>query len=1293
MLVRSSLALILLALAGSPRAASPQQHGLGQDSPRDAQAGLPHRARHQPSSSFEQHQEEFDPAGAAPIRNRMELLAAYPHLFPSCQALLHILERTEEGREALKAQLALMQRLQYALRTARMYDLDLGTLAAAPDSRSWEPYTVIGLRLSEPQPVDSQEPQSGSSTISNPGAEGPEAVATDEVSGHRAAEATEAEAAGGSKEGAKKAKRSAAKASAMAAASAAAAAAEAAAAVATQLAAAASGRSGARRQALAEADASAPAEAEAGASTTGAEAPAEGEPGAEAQAEGGAAPVPLLRPALVERVLKGEGDREELLDVLERRRVAAEAEAAALQPRVDRGLVQLRVLLRAAATADAPRLASAPANASDLVADPSDLELYDLLLGPCVLARLDPRNYVSYPPVQPVVSAVLSYSGRRLPAVLQEVVNPLLACAAGEVLQEDAVAAAAAASGAAVGATGGDNGTTAAGWRGSGPFPPLAVELFVGYDEVSEAANWASIAADSGGRVVPIFRPAATAVPDAAAAAAETAAEIAAAAASAPADAAEARATEAEASAAGPPSGAASSAFASATAAELLLGLNRLAAVAQGEVLLVLRDDAPPPPQLCAWLHTAARAFAAWPRLGALGGGGFVADWHPAAANRGLAFWDAANDLPMQFVSAVLRANDRPSPAASANGSATGIDPAAAAAVAGPLAVRRSAWRQLGGVDAGLGGGAACGACGELDLSTRLWLAGWQVAHMPVTPAAAAAGGAPGFEGPWPFLRPGDLRNGAQPAATATPGPGARVETSSSASLTPADAAAKPVMTAVAVGPGAAAAAAAGVSEAEVARTVEALGTALAARAAQRANSSGAAATKAAGRALRADAVEVTAQSVGASAVPGAADGPAERLAGGAGRGAAAADAPWCERAPPRWLRRQQAGCARLLQMRYGRSAHWADLEGGTDAGAGAGAASAGAGGGRGEAVASEAGPGRAGAEGGSSGGGRAGAWDAWFLGSELHVHVAEHARRLNLQRLTRLRWPGREWECPFGAGGCEAGEATWALGLAMAPYCILVFALKGSAIWLPKRLLALSTPRWAAKELAGAKDSDGADPGPGSGGGGAKASARTVHSRADELLDATEEDAVDEWTQRHPRRGRRVAAEGTQQLLRLGLLLLQCGLFLLTRLAMAALGTVIYVGVLGAYQFLAKVAFSVYCVMLGWGQGWFGCFHVLGVDGSAAGMGGPGGGGHGSDGASSAGGGEESASAVAAAAAAVRTSSHVMDARWVRVNQAALKERGQVLSKAEIEAAMREAQFSRQEIREARAGASAPPK
>ncbi|KAG2486864.1 hypothetical protein HYH03_014547 [Edaphochlamys debaryana] len=251
---------------------------------------------------------------------------------------------------------------------------------------------------------------------------------------------------------------------------------------------------------------------------------------------------------------------------------------------------------------------------------------------------------------------------------------------------------------------------------------------------------------------------------------------------------------------------------------------------------------------------------------------------------------------------------------------------------------------------------------------------------------------------------------------------------------------------------------------------------------------------------------------------------------------------------------------------------------------------------------------------------------------------------------------------------------ATWALGLAMAPYCVLTFAIKGASIWLPEGLAAMSTPHWsaAATPLVDGKD----------GGAGHKRGAKVAPADSDhhELLDATEEDGGTERAHLGAG-GARDGNTRTQRLLRPGVLLLQCGLFAVTRLALAVLGAAVYVGGimvlccvvwLGLHQYAARLVFSAFCVGLGWLQGWFGCFHILGVDGGAsaavralvarA------------EGADE----ERSPAAPEAAAAAMGASTHAMDARWVRVNQAALKDRGQVLSKREIEAAMRDAQFSR---------------
>ncbi|EFJ46662.1 hypothetical protein VOLCADRAFT_105408 [Volvox carteri f. nagariensis] len=110
------------------------------------------------------------------------------------------------------------------------------------------------------------------------------------------------------------------------------------------------------------------------------------------------------------------------------------------------------------------------------------LELYDLLLVPCTQSRLKPRNYISHPP-RPRISLILPYSGRRLPYIVRHVVEPLLTCAA------------------AAATTAGGNVTAAAAAAAAGPPMPLDFfELLVAFDDVHEAADWADISAESGGR-------------------------------------------------------------------------------------------------------------------------------------------------------------------------------------------------------------------------------------------------------------------------------------------------------------------------------------------------------------------------------------------------------------------------------------------------------------------------------------------------------------------------------------------------------------------------------------------------------------------------------------------------------------------------------------------------------------------------------------------------------------------------------------------------------------------------
>eukprot|EP00198_Chlamydomonas_reinhardtii_P013945 XP_001703282.1 predicted protein [Chlamydomonas reinhardtii] len=174
---------------------------------------------------------------------------------------------------------------------------------------------------------------------------------------------------------------------------------------------------------------------------------------------------------------------------------------------------------------------------------------------------------------------------------------------------------------------------------------------------------------------------------------------------------------------------------------------------------------------------------------------------------------------------------------------------------------------------------------------------------------------------------------------------------------------------------------------------------------------------------------------------------------------------------------------------------------------------------------------------------------------------------------------------------------ATWALGLLMAPYCVFYFAVKGCNIWLPAGLRSLTTP-WMLASMAG-----GGAKGSAKGGGGALAAMADSRSstkvvpagdqQADlQLLDALDEDeAADEWARAFdsPQQEGKLA-QGAFQVLQLGLLVPQCVLFIVTRLIMAAVGALIYGGILigfctGTYQYLARIFFSCFWVLLGWMQ------------------------------------------------------------------------------------------------------------
>ena len=139
------------------------------------------------------------------------------------------------------------------------------------------------------------------------------------------------------------------------------------------------------------------------------------------------------------------------------------------------------------------------------------------------------------------------------------------------------------------------------------------------------------------------------------------------------------------------------------------------AAVARGDVLVLLQDDMLPPRTDCRWISDLLARFHAFPRLGAVGLN--IAEfWFPPSAHAIGNFTLAAGHrmpqhaimyrhqgVPFQFVTV---------------------------ADFSPYAVRASALAAVGGLDEGMASPGDCGIFTDYELSLRMWASGWQVAQM-----------------------------------------------------------------------------------------------------------------------------------------------------------------------------------------------------------------------------------------------------------------------------------------------------------------------------------------------------------------------------------------------------------------------------------------------------------------------------------------------------------------------------------------------------------------------------------
>lgn len=139
-------------------------------------------------------------------------------------------------------------------------------------------------------------------------------------------------------------------------------------------------------------------------------------------------------------------------------------------------------------------------------------------------------------------------------------------------------------------------------------------------------------------------------------------------------------------------------------------GYNRLAAMARGDLIILVQDDKIPPTS-CRVFQDLVLLFEQWPRLGGVGMNLAHRTWDPTQQTKALdaktvsdfGYMDKDTGAIAQFV---MLANF------------------------GPYALRRAAYVDVGGLDEGYTEPGQCGIFSDFDLSMRLWSAGYLVLHM-----------------------------------------------------------------------------------------------------------------------------------------------------------------------------------------------------------------------------------------------------------------------------------------------------------------------------------------------------------------------------------------------------------------------------------------------------------------------------------------------------------------------------------------------------------------------------------
>eukprot|EP00897_Mesotaenium_endlicherianum_P000751 jgi/Mesen1/10677/ME000009S10468 len=154
-------------------------------------------------------------------------------------------------------------------------------------------------------------------------------------------------------------------------------------------------------------------------------------------------------------------------------------------------------------------------------------------------------------------------------------------------------------------------------------------------------------------------------------------------------------------------------------------GLNRGAAVARGDIIVLIQGNEVPPPD-CSWVGNLAKMFDSWPRLGMVGlkGGKFTSANLPHYQSE-LAPERRSDDAKwMRHVDPVSGVNMR----------FVGL------VDLGPIAFRRAAFAEIGGLDEGLSKPGEPAVWTDWHVALRMWLAGYQVAQMHMVTAFTELG-------------------------------------------------------------------------------------------------------------------------------------------------------------------------------------------------------------------------------------------------------------------------------------------------------------------------------------------------------------------------------------------------------------------------------------------------------------------------------------------------------------------------------------------------------------------------